>query len=119
MRRLYSTFAGGVTGIGLLLMRLVVGSVLFGHTGSHLWSDPAMHCLCMLAHRTPRRALDAVADVVAVIQISEVLGVDGHRQVGLLVGTIAAALAMLGPGGCSVDAWLFGWRRIDAPARKK
>ena len=37
---------------------------------------------------------------------------------GLLTGTIAAGLAMLGPGRWSVDARLFGWKRIDAPPRR-
>ena len=33
MRRLYSTFAGGWPGTGLLLMRLVIGSVLIVRGG--------------------------------------------------------------------------------------
>jgi uncharacterized membrane protein YphA (DoxX/SURF4 family) len=36
----------------------------------------------------------------------------------LLLGTLCAALAMLGPGAWSVDARLFGWKRIDPPDRK-
>ena len=31
----------------------------------------------------------------------------------ILSGTLGAALAMLGPGAWSVDARLFGWKRID------
>jgi putative oxidoreductase len=36
----------------------------------------------------------------------------------ILLGTLCAALAMLGPGAWSVDARLFGWKRIDPPNRK-
>jgi len=31
----------------------------------------------------------------------------------ILLGALAAALALLGPGAFSVDARLFGWRRVE------
>ena len=126
MRRLYSTFAGGVPGIGLLLMRVVVGLVLFGRTGSYLWSDPPLHMtLASASLAAPGLLLVAglwtpvAGAVVAVIEISQILRVDEHPLVSLLAATIASALAMLGPGRWSVDARLFGWKRIDAPRRRK
>jgi len=36
----------------------------------------------------------------------------------ILLGTFGVALAMLGPGAWSVDARLFGWKRIDLRDRK-
>jgi uncharacterized membrane protein YphA (DoxX/SURF4 family) len=36
----------------------------------------------------------------------------------ILLGTLGAALAMLGPGAWSIDARLFGWKRIDIRDRK-
>ena len=38
---------------------------------------------------------------------------DGWQS--LLLGTIGVALALLGPGGWSIDARLFGWKRIEIP----
>jgi putative oxidoreductase len=36
-----------------------------------------------------------------------------HLSPSILLATIGAALALLGPGAWSFDAWLFGWKRID------
>ena len=36
----------------------------------------------------------------------------------IMLVTLGAALALLGPGGWSVDARLFGWKRIDLRDRK-
>ena len=36
----------------------------------------------------------------------------------ILLGTLGVALALLGPGAWSVDARLFGWKRIDIGDRK-
>jgi uncharacterized membrane protein YphA (DoxX/SURF4 family) len=37
----------------------------------------------------------------------------------LLLATFGAALAMLGPGQWSIDARLFGWKRIEPSPRKR
>ena len=36
----------------------------------------------------------------------------------ILLATLGGALALLGPGAWSVDAWLFGWKRINIRDRR-
>ena len=125
MRRLYSTFAGSLPGIGLLLMRLVVGSVLLLRAGSKLWSDLPIQTTLISVSLTGSGLLliaglwtPLTGTLVAVIEIWRILTMDEDPLVCLLAGTIGGALAMLGPGRWSVDAQLFGWKRIEAPPRR-
>ena len=55
---------------------------------------------------------------VAVIEVWKILTLPGDRWLWLLLGTVSVALAMLGPGLWSIDARLFGWKRVEAPPRK-
>ena len=55
---------------------------------------------------------------MAAIGILQVLTMAEDPLVCLMAGTVGGALAMLGPGRWSVDAQLFGWKRIEAPPRR-
>jgi uncharacterized membrane protein YphA (DoxX/SURF4 family) len=37
----------------------------------------------------------------------------GDPWTNVLLVSIGISLAMVGPGAWSIDAWLFGWKRID------
>jgi uncharacterized membrane protein YphA (DoxX/SURF4 family) len=107
-------------------MRGVVGAVLLVGKGLTLWHGPPLGIALSSATLALAGLLLVVGlwtpvagAVVAVIEISQILRVDGHPVVGLLTGAIAAGLALLGPGRWSVDARLFGWKRIEAPVHKK
>jgi putative oxidoreductase len=56
--------------------------------------------------------------VVALIELWNIFSKAGDPWIHLLLGTLGAALALLGPGGWSVDARLFGWKRIDIRDRE-
>ena len=94
MRRLYSTFAGGWPGTGLLLMRSVIGCVLVVRASLRLWGDPPLNItipaaillvagfLLMLGLWTP-----IVGASVAVIEVWKILTQPGDKWLWLLLGT--------------------------------
>jgi hypothetical protein len=106
-------------------MRLVIGSALVVRASSTLWSNPPTNATITSAFLVgcgilliPGLWTPIVGTLVALIEIWQILMPTGDRWVPLLLGTIGGALAMLGPGLWSVDARLFGWRRVEAPPRK-
>ena len=125
MRRLYSTFAGGWPGTGLLLMRLVIGSVLVVRATAMLWNDPPISNTITSALLAGSGLLlisglwtPIAGALIALVETWQIMTIAGDRWVLLLLGTVGGALAMLGPGLWSVDAHLFGWKRVQIPPRK-
>jgi len=126
LRRLFSTFAGSWPGAGLLLLRVVVGSVVVVRAGSKLWAGAPLHATLTSASLAASGVLlmaglwtPVAGTVVGVFELSHLLTMTADRLVCLLAGTVGGALAMLGPGRWSVDARLFGWKRIDLGGHAK
>jgi uncharacterized membrane protein YphA (DoxX/SURF4 family) len=107
-------------------MRLGVGAVILWHAGPRLFSDPPLHIIIAYVSLAVAALLLIVGlwtpvagAVTAVVVISEIFTTGGPPVGDLLAATIAAGLTMVGPGRLSIDARLFGWKRIEAPVRKK
>ena len=124
MRRLFSSFAHGAPGIGLLLLRLATGSALIYHSVTALighgpFAPAAFQALLVLLGAllfaglwTPiAGALVAVATIWAMV-----FHPASRPQLGSIT-IMASALALLGPGAWSVDARLYGWKQIKISAR--
>jgi uncharacterized membrane protein YphA (DoxX/SURF4 family) len=107
-------------------MRLTVGFALAYGAGSTLLSSPPipMAILSVLLVTagillTVGFCTPIVGTLAALVAIYRLLTMPADRMVYFLIASLAAALAMLGPGLWSVDARLFGWKRIVPPPRKR
>ena len=106
-------------------MRLVIGSALVVRAASKLWIDPPLNVTIVAVLSLAAGILligglwtPVVGIFVALIEVWKMIMLPGDKWVWLLLGTAGAALAMLGPGLWSIDARLFGWKRIETPTRK-
>jgi len=121
MQRLFSSFAGGWPGAGLLLMRLVVGIAMVHYGAARLWNYPTTITLTVLSVLEIGAGLLLLAGLwtpvagtlVAGLEVWEIILTHGNPWIYIPLGTLGAALAMLGPGASSIDARLFGRKHID------
>jgi putative oxidoreductase len=124
LRRLFSTFARGLPGVGLLLMRLVAGVVLIAHgIGRFLIGTPLEASILNIFSIGDAVLLIAglwtpiAGSLLALLTVFDLITQDGNPYSTILLATMGAALALVGPGAWSLDAWLFGWKRIDIDRR--
>ena len=119
MQRFFSTFPNGSPGIGLLLLRLALGGSLIAQAivgvRASAWSQavPAAAeilgaVLIMIGLWTP---IASVA--VCLLQLGILLIAERTIEPQLLQMSVAVGLALLGPGAWSIDARLFGRRRVE------
>jgi putative oxidoreductase len=124
VRRLFSTFARGRPGVGLLLLRIVVGIALIWCAVQKRNSVLSFQVIVLCVLATGGLLLlvglwtPLAGTLVAAVELSNFSCKPGDPWTYILLGTIAAALALVGPGHWSVDARIYGWKRIE-PLRRK
>jgi putative oxidoreductase len=120
LQRLFSTFPTGRPGAGLLLLRLAVGASLILERIPVIWVIPqslgfevrvvlvcvGIFLLCGLW--TP-----VMGSVAAVIELLITFSPVGNSATHALLAILSISLALLGPGAWSIDAHIFGRKRID------
>jgi uncharacterized membrane protein YphA (DoxX/SURF4 family) len=126
VRRLFSSFARGLPGLGLLIMRFVSAAALAGqsvaslhtHTSTEssllVWVRFAISLAILLGLWTP------IAGALGfLVEVWLSINSPGDIWMPILIGTLAGALALIGPGAWSIDARLFGWKRIEIEHKRK
>jgi hypothetical protein len=106
-------------------MRLIAGTALMTQGVTILWGEPQIETFILNLLATGAGLLllaglwtPIVGAMVGFLELWKALSQPGDPWTHILLGTLGAALAMIGPGAWSVDAGLFGWRRIDIPTRE-
>ncbi|HTV04082.1 MAG TPA: hypothetical protein VME86_01850 [Acidobacteriaceae bacterium] len=120
MQRLFTTFAGGWPGCGLLVQRLVTaiallhdGVVLFRRTHVFVAISPqamgaVLAIFIMIGLWTPVTGV-----LIAAVEVWIALVQPDVAGTAILLATLGGTLAMIGPGAFSVDAQLFGRKHIN------
>jgi uncharacterized membrane protein YphA (DoxX/SURF4 family) len=124
MDRLYSRFPGGGVGFGLLLLRLILAAWFF-QTGVPMFNANPAAFLCAFVFMSAALLLAAglvtsmSAVIGAVCLVLSLLAANQpiHWFPVLALAGLSGSLALLGPGGYSLDARLSGWRTIDLSSR--
>ena len=121
MQRLFSTFPCGLPGAGLLLLRVVTATALI-RAGLLTASSPTPAVVDLVTAGAAILLLVGLwtplaGGLVAVTELGLAASHPGNLWSFVQFAVLGAAIAMLGPGGCSLDARLFGRRQIQIPHR--
>jgi uncharacterized membrane protein YphA (DoxX/SURF4 family) len=124
VQKLFSAFPGGWPGLGLLLLRVLVGVTLIAQILSYVGSTKLSvlslvvtalvliiaSCL-LVGFMTPVAAMIVGVGAIA-LAVSNLFETN---QTLLNVIVLPIAIALLGPGAFSIDARMFGRREILIP----
>jgi len=122
LQRLFSMFPNGWPGRALLLLRLAAAAILIRDgvanlVGQSRWDLIALQSVAIAAGIFLLVGLwtPVVGVIVAVLGVGAVISGTAYVRGAILLAVVGVALAMLGPGVTSIDARLFGRKRIDIP----
>ena len=122
MQRLFSTFASGWPGIGLLLQRLLTATALLYYGIPHLGPQftPILPQMIAASAGIPLLVglwTPMAGTLVAIVEVWIAFSRPASPFIPIMLATLGATLAMIGPGAWSIDARLFGRKHIETLGR--
>jgi putative oxidoreductase len=122
LQRLFSTFANGWPGIGLLLQRLLIATALLYYGIPHLGPQftPILPQMIAASAGIPLLVglwTPMAGTLVAIVEVWIAFSRPDSPFIPIMLATLGATLAMIGPGAWSIDARLFGRKHIETLGR--
>jgi putative oxidoreductase len=123
VQRIFSNFADGWAGFGLLIQRIIAGASLVCYSLGNLFAvapccaNRASQLIAVLCGILLLAGLwtPVIGVLAAFVEVWVAVANPGARGVPLLLAGFGATLAMIGPGAWSLDSLLFGRKRLELP----
>jgi putative oxidoreductase len=119
VQRLFSTFADGWPGVGLLLQRILTAALLVRFGMFELTGNPSFASLIVVIVTSGAGVLllvglwtPIVGTLIAAIELWSVVTHINDPWLSIILATLGGTAAMIGPGAWSIDARLFGRKHI-------
>lgn len=126
MQRLFSNFADGWPGGGILLLRLLAGGALIERgiaalsAGAHSEAQVELVVLQIIGATAGVLILGGlwtpvVGVLTGAVELWIAFAQPGTRPLAIILAALCFSLAMIGPGAWSIDARLYGRKQILQP----
>ena len=124
VQRLFSTFADGWPGAGLLLQRVLTSIVLLCFGVTHILETARLGLsvayviatvaglFLLLGLWTPLAGI-----TISIVGVWVFFASSAHSLTTVIVAVLGATAAMIGPGMWSIDARLYGRKHLEDPRR--
>ena len=119
VQRVFYSFPDGLQGIGLLILRIALSTGLLAEAVPRL-HEPGFSAISLALGEILTGALllvglwtSIVAVLASVLQLALLPAIPGAIELHLLRSAVGLCLASMGPCAWSVDARVFGRRRVE------
>ena len=121
MQRLFSTFADGFPGGGILLLRLLAGGALINRGIAAINAGPEAGLVLQMVGAAAGLLIlgglwtPVVGVLAGMVEAWIACTQPGTQSLAIMLAGLGISLAMIGPGAWSIDARLYGRKQLVPP----